>query len=212
MPIPYLKYRGDRVRVDDGARGIFFESEDLSISISTNLALVGDDDTIERKDMDELDPVIEIGPALNYRFHKLQHSALWLDLPLRFAYTLDSTFEHVGEVFQPRLSWRKPELQLGDWKLRASIGPLFASKDYHAYYYSVDSDEATSSRPAYEAGGGYSGFRSEFTYSKRIGQFWIGGLIRYDNLKNSKIDDSPLVTETESWMGGVAIAWVFYQR
>ena len=212
VPIPYIKYRGDRVRVDDGAEGIFFESEDLSIALSSNLALAGDSDTPERKDMDDLDPLVEIGPALNYRFHKLQHSAFWLDLPLRFAYTLDSDFEHVGEVFQPRLSWRKPATQLGEWKLRFNIGPLFASKDYHAYFYSVDSADATSSRPAYDADGGFSGFRTEFTYSKRIGKFWLGGFIRYDNLRNSVIEDSPLVSETQSLMGGVALAWVFYQR
>ena len=212
LPIPFLRYRGEHLRVDDGAKGIFFESEDLSVSLSTNLVLVGDDDTVERRDMDELDPVLEIGPALNYRFHKLRHGALWIDLPFRFAYTLDSTFEHVGEVFQPRLSWRKPELKLGDWKLRASIGPMFASKDFHAYYYSVDSADANSLRPAYDADGGYGGFRGEFTYSKRIGQYWIGGFIRYDNLQNSEIDDSPLVTDAESWMGGFAIAWVFYQE
>jgi outer membrane scaffolding protein for murein synthesis (MipA/OmpV family) len=212
FPIPYLKYRGEHLRVDEGARGVFFESEDLSISLSTNLALVGENDTPDRKGMDDLDSIIEIGPSLNYRFHKLKRSALWLDLPFRFAYTLDSSFDHVGEIFQPRISWRKPERHLGDWKFRASIGPLLASKDYHAYYYSVDSADATPSRPAYDTSGGYSGFRGEFTYSKRIGSFWLGGFIRYDDLHNSKIEDSPLVTTADSWMGGVAVAWVFYQR
>ena len=212
FPIPFIRYRGEHVRIDEGARGIFFESEDLSLSLSSNLAFAGEDDTPEREGMDDLDSLIEVGPSLNYRFHRLQHGALWIDLPLRFAYTLDSDFEHVGKVFQPRISWRKPELQLGDWKLRTSIGPLIASKSYHAYYYSVDSTEATSSRPAYDASGGYSGYRGEFTYSKRIGDYWLGGFVRYDNLRNSQIDDSPLVTETETWMGGVALVWVFYQR
>jgi outer membrane protein len=212
VPIPYIKYRGDRVRVDDGAQGIFFESEDLALSLSSNLALAGDSDTPERKDMDNLEPLFEIGPALDYRFHRFRHSGLWLELPLRFAYTLNSDFEHVGEVFEPRLSWRKPTTRLGEWKLRFNIGPLFASKDYHAYFYSVDSADATSSRPAYEADGGYSGYRSQFSYSKRIGSYWLGGFIRYDNLHGSVIEDSPLVSENESWMGGVALAWVFYQK
>jgi len=212
LPVPYIKYRGDRVRVDNGIRAFFFESEDLALTLSSNLALVGDDDTSEREGMDELDPLIEIGPALNYRFHKMQHGDLWLDVLLRYAYTLDSDFDHVGKVLEPRLSWRKPATRLGEWKLRLSISALFASQDYHEYFYSVDSDEATSSRPAYEANGGYSGFRSQFTYSKRIGKFWLGGFLRYDNLSNSKIDDSPLVTETDSWLGGVALVWVFYQR
>lgn len=176
FPIPFLRYRGEHVRIDDGAKGIFYESEDLSISLSTNLSVVGEDDTPERKGMDDLDSIIEIGPSVHYRFQKFERSGLWLDLPFRIAYTLDSDFDRVGEVFQPRVSWRKPELELGDWKLRASLGPLLASKDYHAYYYSVEEDEATPSRPAYDAQGGYSGFRGEFTFSKRIGTFWLGGV------------------------------------
>jgi outer membrane scaffolding protein for murein synthesis (MipA/OmpV family) len=212
LPLPYIKYRGDRVRVDNGVRAFFFESEDLLLTLSANLAMAGDDNTSERKGMDNLNPLFEIGPALNYRLHKLQYGSLWFDLLLRYAYTLDSDFDHVGEVFEPRLAWRKPANRLGEWKLRYSISPLFASKDYHEYFYSVASDEATSSRPAYDADGGYSGLRSEFTVSKRIGKFWLGGFIRYDNLRNSVIDDSPLVTEPESWLGGIALSWVFYEK
>jgi outer membrane scaffolding protein for murein synthesis (MipA/OmpV family) len=212
LPAPYFKYRGDRVRVDDGAQGIIFESEDLLLTLSGNLSPPVDDDTPEREGMDELDATIEIGPALNYRFHRLQHSAWWVDLPLRFAYTVDSDPENIGYVFQPRLTWRKPATHLGEWKLRFNIGPLYASEDYHDYFYSVDSEDATPSRPAYSADGGFSGYRSEFTYSRRIGKFWLGSFVRYDNLSDSKIEDSPLVSETESWMVGGALAWVFHEK
>lgn len=212
LPIPYIKYRGDRLRVDDGAKGIIFESSDLLFTLSGNLSLPADDNTREREGMDDLDAVFEIGPALSYRFYRMQHSALWFDLPLRFAYTVDSDFENIGYVFGPRLAWRKPATRLGEWKLTFNIGPLFADQEYHAYFYSVDNTEATSARPAYDADGGYSGLRSEFAYSKRIGMYWLGGFIRYDNLRGAVIDDSPLVSEKESWMGGIALAWVFYEK
>lgn len=212
LPTPYFKYRGDRLRVDDGAKGVIFESEDLLFTLSANFSFPVDDDTSEREGMDELDAIFEIGPAINYRFYRMQHSALWIDLPLRYGYTLDSEFDNIGYIFEPRLSWRKPATRLGEWKLFFSIGPLFANSDYHDYFYSVDPAEATSSRPAYQADGGYSGFRSTFAYSKRIGQYWLGGFIRYDNLDGAVIDDSPLVSENESWMGGIALAWVFHQR
>ena len=90
LPIPYIKYRGERVRVDDGAQGVIFESPDLLLTLSANLSLPADDDTPEREGMDKLEAIFEIGPALNYRFYEAQHSAWWIDLPLRFAYTLDS--------------------------------------------------------------------------------------------------------------------------
>jgi outer membrane scaffolding protein for murein synthesis (MipA/OmpV family) len=212
LPFPYIKYRGDRLRVDGGARGIIFESEDVLLTLSADFTLPADDDNHEREGMDELDAIFEIGPALNYRFYPMQHGALWVDLPLRFGYTVNSDFEDIGYVFAPRLSWRKPATRLGESKIRLSIGPLFANNRYHDYFYSVDDADATATRPAYEADGGYSGLRSEFTYSKRIGRYWLGGFIRYDNMNGAVIDDSPLVSDDETWTVGIALAWVFYQR
>lgn len=212
LPVPYIKYRGERLRVDEGAQGVIFESEDLLLTLSGNLSLPADDDTPEREGMDELEAIIEIGPAINYRFYRLQDSAWWIDLPLRYAYTVDGELDNIGWIFQPRLSWRKPAIRLGEWKLRFNFGPLYASEDHHAYLYSVDSVDATSERLAYSADGGFSGFRGEFTFSKRIGRHWLGGFVRYDSLRNSEIEDSPLVTDTESWIGGVALAWVFHEQ
>jgi len=211
LPAPYIKYRGERVRVDEGADGIIFESPDLLFTLSGNLSLPADENTPERDGMDELKALVEIGPSLNWRFLRLERSAWWLDLPLRLAYTLDGDFEHVGFVFQPRLSWRRPATRLGEWKLRFNFGPLFASNEHHDYFYSVDPAEATATRPAYDAAGGFSGLRTEFTYSRRIGGYWLGGFLRYDSLRGSQIEDSPLVSETGTWMGGVALAWVFHE-
>lgn len=212
LPTPYIKYRGERLRVDDGAQGVIFDSDALLLTISANLSLPADQDTPERIGMDELEAILEIGPSLNYRLLDLAGSAWWLDIPLRYAYTLDGDFDSVGWVLQPRLSWRKPSRVLGEWKLRFNFGPLYSSDAHHAYFYSVASEEALASRPAYTAEGGFSGVRVEFTYSKRIGQYWLGGFVRYDNLRDSKIEDSPLVSDSESWMGGLALAWVFHQE
>ena len=212
LPVPYLKYRGERVRVDEGADGIIFESPDLLFTLSGNLSVPVDSDTPEREGMDELDALVEIGPSLNWRFWRGERSAWWLDLPLRVAYTLGGNFDQVGYVFQPRLSWRLPARHLGEWKLRFNLGPLYASNAYHNYYYAVGPEDVTPTRPAFEADGGFSGYRTEFTYSRRIGSYWLGGFLRYDSLRNSEIVDSPLVSETESWMGGIALAWVFYEE
>jgi outer membrane protein len=212
LPAPYIKYRGDRVRVDEGADGIIFESPNLLFTLSGNLSVPADDDTPEREGMDDLDALIEFGPSLNWRFLRFERSAWWLDLPLRTAYTVNSDFDHVGYVFQPRLSWRRPATRLGEWKLRFNFGPLYMSDDHHDYYYAVGPGDVTATRPAFDPDGGFSGIRTEFTYSRRIGRYWLGGFLRYDNLNHSKIEDSPLVSETESWMGGIALAWVFHEE
>ena len=212
LPIPYARYRGKRLRIDDGAQGVLLESSDLLITLSGDLSLPTDEDNPEREGMDDLEATFEVGPSLNYRFHAMQESAWWFDLPLRFAYTLDRDLDHIGEVIQPRLSWRKPEKQLGDWKFRFNTGPLFASAGYNEYFYSVGSDDATESRPEYDAEAGYSGWRSEFSSSKRIGIFRLGAFLRYNNLSNSVIEDSPLVSENDSWGAGIALVWVFHER
>ncbi len=213
LPVPYVKYRGERLRVDEGAQGILLEQPDLLITFSGNLTLPVDDETPEREGMDELEAIIEFGPSINYRFRKLDDSAWWIDLPLRFAYTIDGNLDQIGEVFQPRLSWRKPARRLGEWKLRFNFGPLYASSEYHEYFYSVGPEDATAARPQYEADGGFSGWRGEFTWSKRFGsQYWFGGFLRYDGLHGATIDDSPLVSEKDGWTAGAAVTWVFLER
>ncbi|MFT5504803.1 MAG: outer membrane protein [Gammaproteobacteria bacterium] len=209
---PYVKYRGDKLRVDEGAQGILIDSNNLLLTISGNLSFPADDETPEREGMDTLNATLEIGPSLNVILLPMQNSDLWLDLPVRFAFRLNSSFDDIGAVFQPRLSWRKPSKYLGDWKLRFNIGPFYATNQYHDYYYSVNSIDATADRPQFETDGGFSGIRSEFTWSKRFKKFWIGGFVRYDSLASSTIDDSPLVSEENAWMGGAAIAWVFHQE
>ncbi len=108
LPVPYIKYRSERLRLDGGVKGVFFESEDVLFTLSADLTLSPDDDSDDRKGMDDLDTILEIGPALNYRFYPMQNGALWADVAVRFGHTLNSDFDNVGYVFAPRLSWRKP--------------------------------------------------------------------------------------------------------
>lgn len=212
VPAPYIKYRGERFFIDGGAKGILFDSENLLLTVSGNFTLPADSDTPEREGMDKLDAIIEIGPSLNYQFKKLKNSAWSIDLPLRMAFTIDSNPEHIGQVFQPRITWRKSISRLEQWKLRFNFGPVYSSDAYHQYFYSVNADEALSSRPAFDAQGGYSGLRTEFSFSRRFGKIWFGGFLRYDDLNHSQIDDSPLVSEPESWLGGFGVSWVFHQK
>ena len=212
FPIPYIKYRGDRVRVDDGAKGLLFDSPDLEISISGNFTLPVDNDSEERDGMEELEPLFELGPSINYRFRKLDNSAWWVRLPLRFAYTLDSELEHVGYVIQPRISWRKPARRLGDWQLNFNTGPLYISEEYHDYYYSVNPEDATATRPVYDAEAGFSGWRTDFSYSRRIQQYWLGGFFRFNSLQGAEVEDSPLVFEKDSLIVGIAFGYVFYEE
>ncbi len=212
LPLPYLKYRGERFQIDDGIEGILSISEDLFLTISVNASAPVDEDSPERVGMEELKGSIEIGPSLDYRLYRARRSSLWLELPLRVAVTFESNSQVIGRVFNPRLAWDKPYLAKGDWKLRFAAGPLYASDEYHDYYYSVDPVDALPERPVFQAEGGYSGLRADFTFSRRFGGVLFGGFIRYDNLNGSVIENSSLVSENSVWTSGLALTWVFMTR
>lgn len=212
LPLPYLKYRGYRLRVDDGIEGRFFQTPDLLLSLSGNGSLPSSDDNPERAGMVKLDATVEIGPSLEYRVHHDETSSLWLELPLRIALNVEDSFDSIGSVFHPRLAWRRPALNKFAWKLRVAGGPLYADKSYHGYYYNVRTDEVTADRPAFSAGDGFSGYRFDFTYSRRISKYWFGGFVRYDNLSDSEIEHSPLVTTTSNWTAGLGFAWVLSEK
>ena len=88
-------------------------------------------------------------------------------------------------------------------------GPLYASRRHHAYYYDVDPQFATPGRPAYRAGGGYAGWRALAATSRRIGNAWVGGFVRYDDLGEATFARSPLVTTRHSLTAGIGISWIF---
>ena len=212
IPIPYLKYRGERFKIDNGVEGILPLSEDLILSISGNASMSVNDNSPERAGMETLKASLEIGPSLDYRLYTYQQGNLWLELPLRLAVTFESNPQAIGRVFHPRLAWNKQYRKKGDWNLRLAAGPMLATGEYHDYYYSVDSVDALPTRPAFQAGGGYSGFRIDFTYSRQFDELWLGGFVRYDSLNGSVIENSSLVSKNSSWTSGIALTWVFIKR
>ena len=209
LPVPYIKYRGEKFKIDGGIQNTWFDSENLKLSLSGNGTLPVDDDNPERVGMPELDATVEIGPSLDYRVSREESGEWWLEIPLRLAFALNSDFEHIGQVIQPRLAWRKPARSLYQWQLRAAIGPIYATGEFHDYYYAVDADQVLPSRPAFSAGSGFSGLRGTFSYSRRYGQLWLGGFIRYDTLSGSVVEDSPLISASSAWMAGISLGWVF---
>jgi MipA family protein len=209
---PYVKYRGDKLRVDDGVEGRLFKTPDLLLSVSGNGSLPSSNKNSERAGMKDLDATLEFGPSLELRLRSDAETSLWLELPLRFATAVGKNIKAIGYTFHPRLAWRKPERQKEDWKLRLAGGPLFADQKYHSYFYDVDSSEVTANRSAYSAESGYSGSRLDFTFSRRIQKWWLGGFARYDDLNGSVIEDSPLVSQTHNWTLGISLAYVLYEH
>ncbi|MFT4608117.1 MAG: outer membrane protein [Gammaproteobacteria bacterium] len=209
LPAPYVRYRSDTLKIDNGVQGVFLDSDRWLLTISGGATLPVGDENPERQGMERLKATLEIGPSLDYKIFQDNRNEIGLELPVRFAFTLEKSPRNLGPTFEPRLVWLHPAHKKYDWKLRFASGPLYASNKKHDYFYSVSSDNATANRPLYNATGGFSGIRSDFTYGKRFGNYRFAGFIRYDSLKSSVVEDSPLVTETSTWLVGVVFSWIF---
>lgn len=215
LPFPYIIYRGERIKLtQDGLSGVLFDTERLELNISISGALpVDSDDNDARAGMNDLDPTVEIGPAL--KIHLTDEDAelsLRLNIPLRAVIAIDLThleLNHVGWVLHPQLWLDLPELH--GWSTSIGIGPLFADDNYHDYYYGVSPAFATASRPAYEGKAGYSGISVVIGTNRRFGQLWVGAFLRYDNLSGVAFEDSPLFETEHVFIAGAAIAWIFWQ-
>jgi hypothetical protein len=161
--------------------------------------------------MPDLNPTVELGPALNLHLWRDPERRIKFDLrmPLRAAFTVDSSPKAIGWTFTPEFAVDIADpLGRGGWNLGLLSGPLIADRRYHQYFYSVAPQYATASRPAYTADAGYAGTQFLTALSKRYPRFWVGAYARYDTLAGAVFEDSPLVRTKNYWSAGFGIAWM----
>ncbi len=209
-PIPYIRYNGKRLKVDkEGGRFYFYNGERVKVDISTAFSFpVDSKDNRARQNMPDLDAIIELGPRIQFNLYESDNKNLRFRfaLPLRAAIATDlSQTKATGWVFSPYLQLR----YYSGWESAVSIGPIWASEEYHDYFYEVAPEYATAARPAYDARSGYSGSRITLTVSRRFSRIWFGFFAKYDNLSNAAFIDSPLIRQKDSLMMGFALSWVF---
>lgn len=215
LPVPYFVYRGDFLKVDrQKIRGLLFTRDwaDLDFSLSGSVPVKSSENDA-RRGMNDLDPTLEFGPALNIHIYENFDSSteLELRLPLRTVFATDfHSFHQTGWVFEPRLNLDLRNTLLGaGWNLGLAAGPLFATRKNNQYFYGVDSAFATPNRAAYQAKSGYGGMQLLAAISKRYPKFWVGGFASWTNLNGAAYEDSPLVKTKNSFAAGVAISWIF---
>ncbi|MDK2124909.1 MipA/OmpV family protein [Parachitinimonas caeni] len=214
LPVPYLVYRGDTIQADrNGLRGKLFDSDRLEVQLSLAAsAPVRSNESAARQGMPNLDPTFEFGPEVRWHLYKSDDASNRLDLrlPIRAVYAADRLHVHaIGAVAAPALNLDVRDAIGNGWNLGINTGPLFGSRAYHTYYYGVDQVHATTTRPAYEAGGGYSGLQFTASLSRRSGNYWFGGFVRAQNMRGAVYHDSPLLKKDTSFAAGIAIAYVF---
>ena len=215
LPYPYFIYRGDVLKIDrDRISGRLFKTDRLVLDFSFfGQAPVKSSDNDARRGMPDLDPTFEAGPSLNITLldNRQEDYKLNLTLPIRAGFSTDFySLRHEGWVFSPRLVFEKNDL-ISDTgvNLGISLGPIFADSAYNSYYYSVEPAYAGASRPAYSAGGGYSGSSLTLGMNKGYKQLVFNLFVSVDFLHGAVIEDSPLVKTRASVMSGFSVSWIF---
>jgi outer membrane protein len=218
LPFPYLVYRGEFLRLDrKGLYGLLFQSDRVQLNISADGGLpVKSNKNNARDGMPNLDPTFQIGPALEICISETCNGdrLVQFRLPLRAVFASDFTYlAGIGFVVNPQLNFDLQNIGPGGgWNAGFALGPLYATKQYHDYYYRVDPAYAVPGfRSAYDPAGGYSGSLAILTVSKRFTRIWFGSFLRYDYLEGAVFQNSPLMRTKHSVMAGFGIAWVFGQ-
>jgi outer membrane scaffolding protein for murein synthesis (MipA/OmpV family) len=213
LPVPYVVYRGEFLKADrHGIRGELFESERVNLNLSVAASLpVNSSRNAARAGMPDLDPSVEAGPSLELALWRSGdgRDLLELRLPLRAAFTLESSPRAIGWVATPNLNLDLAGRgALAGWNFGFLAGPLYGSRRQHEYFYGVAPQFGTPERPAYQAPGGYAGFQFLAAASRRFAGFWVGAFVRADTLRGAAFEASPLMKRDTYFAAGAGIAWV----
>ena len=215
LPFPYVIYRGSFLQVDreEGVRGKLFNAEGVRIDLSlAGNVPVPDDDEGARRDMDALDPLLEIGAELIvdlWRGSNRAHS-FGFNVPLRLVYSVgDPLLDFQGVTLSPYFNYRIRQEDHGVLlRYNASFGPIFANSRYHDYFYEVNPEFVTPQRAEYHADSGYGGSRVTLSVTRHAQQYMVGAFARYDNLDAAVFEDSPLVETRDYFIFGLVFAWI----
>jgi outer membrane scaffolding protein for murein synthesis (MipA/OmpV family) len=214
LPIATLWYHGKFLKSDrDGVRGTLIDQDRVELNLSGNATTPVRNDR-ERSGMPNLKSTLELGPALDLHLLRSDDARFKFDLrmPLRAAFTVESSPRVIGWTFTPRFNLDIADpLGFAGWNLGLLTGPLFAERRYHDYFYTVAPQYATAARPAYRAVGGYAGTQSIAALSKHFAHFWVGTYMRYDTLSGAAFVDSPLVQRRSYWSAGFGISWTIHR-
>jgi outer membrane scaffolding protein for murein synthesis (MipA/OmpV family) len=213
IPFPYLRLESKYLDIDQGIESNLFRSNKVRFSLSGGLGVpVNSAESTARAGMPDLDLVLQVGPSLDIIFDKRSQGAreFRLELPVRLAVATDfSSTRNIGWLFEPRLVYESKRKHKAGWAYEYLAGVRFATDKYHAYYYNVDPQFATATRPAYSASGGYSGLFTDLVASWRQRSLIYFAWVRYQYLGGVQYEESPLFEDRNYWFLGIGLNWIY---
>ncbi len=214
LPFPYIVYHSRYLDVNrEQVRGKLLSGKRLSLEVDfAGSVAVDSSRDQERRGMPNLGWIGEAGPALRYQIwsNHTENMHISVVLPVRIAVSADALNLHYrGEVLEPRLELVN---DIGDGdrilNLNTSLSVLYGSRDYFQYIYGVPLQYATIVRPAYNAPGGYGGYRISLGGSLQRGSIVYGAFIAYVNFNGAAFVNSPLVSRAQDSSFGIMVAWI----
>jgi outer membrane scaffolding protein for murein synthesis (MipA/OmpV family) len=213
LPLPYVVYRGQWLRADrEGARAVLVDQPGWELNLSAHAsAPVRSRDNPARAGMANLPATVELGPKLTAHLWAAEDRSMQLDLllPVRAVVALSRTPHSVGAVAVPTLNLDLP--RLAGWNVSLLTGADIGSRRLHDHYYGVSAADATATRPAWTAHGGYGGWHVLAAASRRFERTWVGVYVRHDHLGGAVFADSPLVRRSTALSAGIGVSWVLAQ-
>jgi len=218
LAVPYFIYRGPVFRVDDGDIALrAFRSSRTELDVGVAAAFGSRNSEVPLRDgLPELGNLVEIGPRISYRFGELvrgrpnNRHPLTLELPVRGVFNLSESFAFRGWTFEPTLQWRQRLPKKFD--LRVAGGLLFGTERYNETFYGVPPDQATQTRPAFEARSGLVTSRVGVFLGRRITPNWrLVAFARFNYVGGAANENSPLVERNGGWTAGIGFSWKIFE-
>lgn len=201
LPVPYFTYRSNRLEIDRGIKSFLYNSEEIVIDISADFGLpVDSDETLARKGMPDLDFMLQLGPSIEFLLNdrKKSYFDVRFEIPVRAAIAIDfSALKHIGYIVEPRFSFNRRRLAKTGVSQKVTLGLKFSTQDFHAYYYDVSSRFVTADRLVFDSSGGFGGAFAKYRISYRTDDFIYWLFLRYQSLRGSAFENSPLVLEKD---------------
>lgn len=211
--VPYIQYRGEMFQVDEsGVKKELLDIAGLNLDVSVSGALPVDSGSSRlREGMDDLDFVFEVGPKVTYRVWDDGLYYLRFRLPLRAVLSTDfeRSMVYRGILALPQF---KISQERGEREMYLVSGVALATSRYHDYFYGVDERFATLDRSAYEAKGGYGGFRNKVGFSDKKGAWVYDAYVVHYLLDGATFENSPLLEQKNGLFVQASISYIFYAK
>jgi len=216
LVLPYVIYRGDFLRMgkDSILKGVFIDNDfvefDIGVAASFNS---NSNDNNARRGMPDLDYLFEIGPRLKIKLGEFHGGKTELLLPIHAVFSTDiRRIDHRGYLLNPTISYYNRNIFNSRIDLYSSVGLSFATQKLHEYFYTVEPQYATPTRPAYKADGGYLGSRIaiglSYGITEQIRANVGGGIGYYGGAANT---NSPLFRQNTNVSINAVLTWSIFQ-